>query len=375
MNETPLDSKLRSILTKQLGNKKIFNAILAVQSGDKALDCSGAVGYLDHNGRIEMRADSPFFIASITKMYTAAVVMHLHEKSLLNLDNKICHYLPASLIDGIHNFKGVDYVNELTIVQLLNQTSGLADYFENKQRNGYSVLDKLIRHGDYGFNINDVMSIVGTELNPKFIPGIGKKAHYSDTNYQLLGAIIESVTNKPLEDVYDDIIFTPLELTNTYLFNTYSKDKKPQPAQMYYGNKPMYLPKTMSFFRADGGIVSNAQESIVFIRAFLNGILFPEHYLKEMQQWRRIFFPLEYGYGLMRFKLPRIFSPLRPSPELIGHSGASASFLFYCPDKDIYMAGTLNQIKERSRPFRLILDIVHQVKRISFYPPQPNGAL
>lgn len=107
----------------------------------------------------------------------------------------------------------------------------------------------------------------------------------------------------------------------------------------------MDIPKAMSSFGPDGGIVSTVHEGLTFLRAFLDGTLFPEHYLEEMKQWKGIFFPLQYGHGLMRFKLPRIFSPFKPSPELIGHSGASASFLFHCPDEDLYLADTLNQIK------------------------------
>jgi len=124
----------------------------------------------------------------------------------------------------------------------------------------------------------------------------------------------------------------------------------------------MVIPKAMASFGPDGGIVSNTQESIVFLKAFLDGSLFSKDYLQEMKQWRKIFYPLQYGYGIMRFKLPRIMLPFKPIPELIGHSGATASFLFYCEDKDLYLAGTLNQIKEQSKPFRLMLDVINTLQ-------------
>ena len=327
MNEESLDSKLHNLLTKQLNTKNIFNAVLAIQSGDETIDWVGAVGYNDHEKKAEMRAESPYFIASITKMYIAAVVMHLHERNLLNLEDRILKYLPASLISGIHIHKGINCVNALKIVHLLSQTSGLADYFEDKQRNGESVLDKITKFGDYEFNVEDVMSIVREELNPKFQPGVDKKAYYSDTNFQLLGAIIESVAGKSLQDVCNETIFTPLELENTYLFKYSLRETKSQPAQMYYGNQPMTIPKAMSSFGPDGGIVSNGRESITFIRAFFDGVLFPERYLKEMKQWRKIFFPLEYGYGLMRFKLPRFLSPFKPFPSLSAILDKKAAYL------------------------------------------------
>lgn len=362
MDENNLNSKLQDILDTQINSKKVLSAVLAVQSRNKVIDWAGAVGYSNHTDKTKMQADSPYFIASITKMYTAAVIMHLYEKNLLNINDKISKYLPSSLIKEIHIFKGVDCTSELTVARLLSQSSGLPDYFLDKQKDKENILNKIINHGDYEWNIEEVMRIVKEELNPKFMPDTDNKAYYSDTNYQLLGAIIESVVCKPLQGVYEEIIFTPLGFRNTYLFNLDSKEKRPQPAQIYNRDRPMDMPKAMTSFGPDGGIVSSAQESIIFLRAFLDGTLFSKRYLEEMQRWRKIFYPLEYGYGLMRFKLPRIFSPFKPTPELIGHSGASSSFLFYCPDKDLYLAGTLNQIKEQSRPFRMMLNVINAIK-------------
>jgi len=266
MGEESMYEKLQNILSKQLNTGKVFSAVLAVQSGNKTVDWAGAAGYSNHSNTTKMQTDSPFFIASVTKMYTAAVIMHLHKSNIINLKDRISKYLPSSLIHSIHHYKGVDYTNELTIVHLLSQTSGLADYFLEKQRDGENMLDKIVRYGDYGWNIEEVMDIVRENLTPKFKPGEGKKAYYSDTNFQLLGAIIQSVTNKSLQDAYDDVIFSPLELKNTYLFSKSSQDKRPQPAEIYFGDQPMAIPKAMASFGPDGGIISNVQESITFLR-------------------------------------------------------------------------------------------------------------
>jgi hypothetical protein len=61
-----------------------------------------------------------------------------------------------------------------------------------------------------------------------------------------------------------------------------------------------------------------------------------------------IFAPLEYGGGIMRFALPRYYSPLRPVPPMVGHSGASGAVLYHAPLLDLYVSGTVNQIKKRS---------------------------
>jgi CubicO group peptidase (beta-lactamase class C family) len=357
-----IGSGLQDLLEKQLKAKGIFHAVIAVKSGKEDIDWAGAVGNADNVRGIQMTGDTPYFIASVTKMYTCALIMHLYEKNLLNLDDPISKHLPSSLIDGIHIYKGKDYADKLKIVHLLSHTSGLADYFLQKQKSGGNILDKIIKNGDYEWDINTVMGIVTKELTPKFKPGERGKASYSDTNYQLLGTIIESITEKTLAEAYDEVIFKPLKLRDTYLFDLSSLDSKPRPTQFYYNDTALDIPKAMTSFGPDGGIVSTARESLVFLKAFLNGALFSRDFLGRMKRWNKIFFPLEYGYGLMRFKLPRIMSPFKPAPELIGHSGSTASFSFYCPDEDLYLAGTLNQIKEQSRPFRLMIDVINAVR-------------
>ena len=77
-----------------------------------------------------------------------------------------------------------------------------------------------------------------------------------------------------------------------------------------------------------------------------------------MKNWKKIFFPLQYGLGLMQYKLPRIFSPFSETTEFIGHSGASSSFLFFSDTGQLYIVGTLNQIENQGRPFRLLHKIV-----------------
>jgi len=93
---------------------------------------------------------------------------------------------------------------------------------------------------------------------------------------------------------------------------------------------------------------------MIFLEAFMSGALFPVEYLAEMQKWNRIFAPLEYGVGIMRFALPRYYSPLRPVPPMVGHSGASGAVLYHVPLLDLYVSGTVNQIKKRSLSYGLM---------------------
>lgn len=299
-----------------------------------------------------------YFIASTTKLYTTALVMQLRAEQQLSLDDRIVRYFTAEQLHGLHTFRKHDYANEITLRQLLAHTSGLADYFEQKPKHGTSLSEKVLANHDQAWNFNDVLFITKNQLTAKFAPGALGKAFYSDTNYQLLAQIIESVTGHSYETNLNERILSKLGLTQTYLFNDRVIDRYPTIAPLYAKNQPLYIPKAMASFGADGGMVSTAQESIVFLKAFMHGRLFPESDLLEMRQWKRIFFPLEYGVGIMRFRLPRIFTPFRPIPELIGHSGASGCVLFYAPKLDAYVSGTINQVANRSLSYKTMMQLI-----------------
>ena len=81
-----------------------------------------------------------------------------------------------------------------------------------------------------------------------------------------------------------------------------------------------------------------------------------------MRKWNRIFFPLDYGYGLMRYQLPRWMTGFRRAPELIGHSGSTNSFAFHAPDLRCHIVGTLNQLDNPARAFKLITKVAMLVR-------------
>ncbi len=154
-------------------------------------------------------------------------------------------------------------------------------------------------------------------------------------------------------------VLTPLGLENTYPFTTETIDRYDSVAAMLYGAERVAMPRAMASVRADGGMVSTAADGIVFLEAFMKGRLFPEEYLHEIQhQWNPIFPPLEYGMGIMRFALPRYYTLFRKIPPMIGHSGASGAVLFHVPELDLYVSGTVNQIKRRSLSYNLMTRLV-----------------
>ena len=331
VNEELLNNAVR----KMVDNKRVFSAVLCVENGDKSFSWTGAAG--------DMHKDSRYFIASVTKLYVTAVVMLLVEENRLALDDKISAYLPAQFCDRLHVLKGVDYSNQLTIAHLISNRSGLPDYFFHKQPSGTTVADDLMEGVDEPWHLERTIDLV-KRLKPKFKPGAKGKAAYSDTNYQLLGRIIETVTGKPIGDLFDEFVFSELGLQNTYAYSD-SHDNTPTP--FYYKAKQLSLPNYMISITVEGGIVSTASEVMLFLKEFFNGRFFPKEKINELKRWNLILPPpgmFYFGIGLEKLFTPRIISPFKPIREVLGFWGQTGSFAFYHPDSDLYFCGTTNQI-------------------------------
>jgi D-alanyl-D-alanine carboxypeptidase len=298
-----------------------------------------------------------YFIASTTKLYVSAIVMQLRAEGRVDIDTPAAAYVGAAVMEGLHILGGVDSSQRITVRELLAHTSGIADYFEQRRADGGTQIGDALK-GDFAWTFDDVLRIT-REMKPRFAPSAPGKAYYSDTNYQLLGALIEAVTGGSFERAVQDRVIGPLGLGGTYPFTSGSVGHYGEVAAMLYDRTPVVIPRAMASVRADGGIVSTAGDGITFLEAFMTGALFPIDDLVEMQKtWRRIFPPLEYGVGIMRFALPRYYSPFRPVPAMIGHSGASGAVLYRVPELDLYVSGTVNQIKKRSLSYNLMTRLV-----------------
>jgi len=351
-----IEKRLQQLVDRQVASRRVHSIVVGVQSADGRIAVVSAAGHAYADSSVLMTPDTSYFLASITKMYTATVVMNLAGSGEIDLEAPISEYLAADLIDGIHVIDGTDRSSQITISQLIDQTSGLADYFEGTPEGGVSLADDLKQGRDRSLSIDDIVVIV-RRLSPEFAPGAGEKAFYSDTNYALLGAIIETVTGATVADSFRQMIFAPLGLTSTYVFG--SAHDQPRPAALYLKDRVVDIPLAMSSFAPDGGVVSTVAESLRFSRAFFGGeLLTPDELALMMSRWNCLFFPLRYGYGLMRFQVPRWMSPFKAPPELVGHSGSTGSFAFHNPKRDLYVAGTLNQMDKPNRPFRLMTQVI-----------------
>ena len=301
-----MESKLNGLFfeevaQKMLKNKSVFGAVLCVEKGDSSISWVGGVG--------NIKAEDRYFIASVTKLYVTAVMLMLRAENKLTFQDKMYKYFSEELISGIHVIGGVDYTKEITIAHLLSNISGIPDYFYYDKPKGEAATD-LIQGNDQPWPLDKAIQRVKT-LKPKFKPGQKGKVNYSDTNYQLLGGIIEKVTGKWIGDVFNEYIFQPLNLKDTYAYQDIN-DTTPVP--IYYKSQEVHAPRYMASVTAEGGIVSTAKETMVFLKAFFNGFFFPKEAISELKEnWNMIYFPGQFYFGLGIEKLwtPRIFSPCK----------------------------------------------------------------
>lgn len=340
---------LQTVLDKTVDGKKVFGTSFALKKD--TLIWRGASGNLP--------IDQPYFIASTTKLFTTAIILKLRAEGKLNLDDKISNYIDKSILSRLHIYNGKDYSQELTVKHLLSHTSGLPDYFQGKGPSGKSLENEITEGNDQFWTFEQAIERT-KNMTPLFVPGTKGKANYSDANFQLLGKIIENITHKSYAENCNEFIIQPLGLTKTYLYQD-STDKMPK--TLYYKSTELNIPKAMTAFGADGGIVSTSSDMLIFIEAFFTGKVFPSTYIDELQDWNKIFFPMQSGIGIHLFKLPWIINPTGAVPYFIGHSGLSGALAYYSPKENIFIVGTVNQVAHPDISFKTMIKLTQQLKK------------
>lgn len=338
---------IERVFKSTIGSRQIHEAVLLAENtkGD----------FSTHHGYGGRDVDSPLIMASTTKLFTATCILALLEQGSLSLDDRVAKYFDEAVLKGLHVYKGKEYSYELTLADLLFQTSGLPDYFEE----GKSMKALTVQE-DYYLDFKEMLALT-KKLSPHFVPRSSNKAYYADINFDLLGEIIEKITQLPLEKVYQNFIFNPLAFTKTYL-PTSDNDFVPN---IYYKNKVLHRPQAVMSYRASGGCITNARELMLFIKAFFGGVLFSKDILERLSVYRKLQFsmgPIHYGGGHMRIHMGSINTLFMGKGELLGHSGSTGSFAFYYPHKDLYFVGDLNQMANPSLPIRLVMRLAMAIK-------------
>ncbi|HEX6208313.1 MAG TPA: serine hydrolase domain-containing protein [Actinomycetota bacterium] len=305
-----------------------------------------------------MRPDTPYPLASVTKLYIGTAILQLHEQGHVDLDAPITAYLPVDRVARLHRLGGVDHTPRITVRHLLSHTSGLPDFLEDRPSGGRRIYEEIEDGVDRSWTFDDALEIA-RGMRPRFEPqdlsADRQKARYSDTGFQVLLMIIEAVAGRPFHEVFEERLFRPLGLRHTWVPGRSEPLDPPahEPAVVWAKGRPLDIPQAMASFN---DLIGTADDTLRFMWALTRGEVFRDRatYRLMHERWNRIFYPMRYGLATMRYRIPRLFAPGRRTLTLVGHSGATGSWLFHCPELDLVLTGTVDETSARAVPFRFL---------------------
>jgi D-alanyl-D-alanine carboxypeptidase len=295
-------------------------------------------------------------IASSTKMFASTVVQQLAEERELEFSDPISKYLPIDEYSNLNIFNGVDYSDRITVRDILSHTSGIADYYQMKRLPKKGDLAKHSEQ-DPGWSFEEAIAIA--KERPANFPPASGKAHYSFTNYQLVGRLIEAVTNQTLSEVFKTRIFEPLELNQTSFLTPGNLEPFYSASPVLIGKQKYLGARRIASLGAEGAIVSSSGDITIFLSSFFSGELISEAGIKNLLgDWLPIFPGIRYAAGVMSVGLPRFATGSKHNGRYLGHSGATGHFMFYDPIDKVSIVGTTNQLKPSTTPYRIIASVL-----------------
>lgn len=322
-------AKLRPVLLAEMQRMHVPGAIIYINDPAQGF-WTATLGTSNLATGAPMQVNSFMRIGSITKTLTATVILQLVDEGKLRLEDPVGKYQPEVPNGG-----------NITIRELLNMSSGLFNYTEDKGLN--QTFDN-----DPGkvFSPDELIAI-GFQHPPYFAPGKGY--HYSNTNYVLLGMIIEQLTGMKVEDVFQQRIFQPLGMNSSSLPKRASAViPDPHPQGYMFGTNvqgleaPPLTPEqaarvdaaagtpnnvtTMnpSWAWTAGSAISTLGDLQIWAQALATGKLLSAATQQERLSWITVAPGLKYGLGIAEFN------------GFIGHNGqipGYQSFMAYQPQK------------------------------------------
>jgi D-alanyl-D-alanine carboxypeptidase len=267
-----------------------------------------------------------FLIASVSKTFTSLAVQKLVEKKKLSLDDPIARYLSADLVAKIANG------NLITVRQLLDHTSGIADYDEdsiNLQEYQNPEIPVPYQTGLWQ----------GINASPLSLPGTNYT--YSNVNYILLTLIVDNASRVPYEDYMTRTILVPAGMNDTFIKET-NLIPGPHMTATVTGENGTFMDfsnQYVQFDRGAGDMVSTTADLNLLHRALREGRIISSSSLAEMEKPTRQSGKAGYGLGYTTEY------ESSSNATVQGHTGGypgSFTFWYYLPEQDTYVTWNLN---------------------------------
>jgi D-alanyl-D-alanine carboxypeptidase len=251
------EAKMDSLFSLIESNQKGMGSVSIFKDGVEVYQNS--IGFGDVENGILAHSTTTYRIGSISKSFTASLIMQLIEEKKLTLETKLADYFP-----------GVDHSKEITIEQLLRHQSGIFNFTSAPE---YQEWMEKPKTRDELFQI---IVAGGTAFEP------GKRTEYSNSNYVLLSMIIEEIEKLSFSEVLSNRIVEPLQLTRTYYGGKIHTKRNEARS---YTRGESWVPATetdMSIPLGAGAIVSTPTDLNRFFTALFNGKVVSETSLEDM---------------------------------------------------------------------------------------------
>ncbi len=281
---------------------------------------NGEIVFEDYHGSANLRTKEPidssttFHVASVSKTFTATVILKLMEEGKLSINDRVDKYLPS-----------FPYPN-ITIEHLLNHRSGLPKYehfLEGTRTEAYRVKNKKGRMVTRYRSIKMPLTFTGYATNQDVLnylatrrPNLDvatdrmRKFYYSNTNYALLALIVEKITGMAFPAYMTTYVFKPLGMSHTYIFS--QKDTANyQPS--YYANNRIYRLEKLDCIYGDKNVYTTTRDLLLWDRALYLGTIVSTKTLEMAYQ--------PYSVGESNYGLGWHLLVKPPEPTIVYHNG------------------------------------------------------
>ncbi|CAN5348859.1 N/A [soil metagenome] len=275
--------------------------------------------------------DDRFRIYSITKTFTAIITLQLVEERLITLDDVVPQWLDDAEVLAIQD------IQNISIRQLLTHTSGIYDYFDDESPFLTDAFFGPTADWSRVWTPQELLAYAGgSKVTPYFAPGLGQ--HYSNSNYILLGLIIEQATGNTFATELNTRILDPLELTSTAFEGDLPAVTSTVDGYHLIDAEVLNVTSAnLSWAWTAGGVTSTVGDLARFADAVFTGSLLKPDSFNEMFAFEGTSDDVTEGMG--------VFSVETPYGQVIGMDGESAgfsSFMFRIPDAEVTIVALAN---------------------------------
>ncbi len=339
----------------------VHSAVIAVDAPRYGLQHASAAGVA--RAGEAMSVDTAFFSASVGKLFVAAAVMSLKKQGLVDLDAPFSRYVDFDGVRGLPVVGGDRALAEVTVRQLLTHRSGLPDYFSDPSADGAPRLfDVLVTEPNRVYTRADLFDYARAHYEAVGAPG--EVFHYADTNYDLLGMVLEGALGEAsYTTVVRAQVITPLALTHTWYHDVEATPvvdgRAVSVADLYVNGVNVTGFASLSADQAGGGLVTTVADLQRFVRGLVAGSPVAFSDFGNDFTVDAMHSGIDVGLALWRIRPGGVFFALGSMPNLIGHSGATGVWAYYASDIDAVFVGATSTSSWQEKHIEFLLaDVV-----------------